>query len=107
MKNPSHKERNAHDALAFLIVECNVPLPYEVAENLSVKDPLYEALVNAWTYKKERESYQTALLCMVINNSQGGKSKITDFMPKRQMTAAEKEAELIANIQAYNANQKQ
>lgn len=105
MPQPS-KDRYAHDALAFLIVECNVPLPFEVAESMTTEDPLYISLVGAFNRRKEREDFRTALLCMVINNSAGGKSKIDDFMPKKKKTATEREEEIRQNIINYNLTQK-
>lgn len=95
-------DKFAHDTLAFLLVECN--LPYELAINLTVDDPLYTALIRTYNRREDRLNGRTALQCMVINNTHGGKSKITDFMPRKQLSVEEREAQIAINVEVYNNN---
>jgi|GEM_PF-4041321 len=97
------KSNYGTDALAFLIVECNVSLPYDVAVNLTSQDPLYTSIVQAWKNRDERADYRNALLCTVMNNSMGGRARLSDFLPKKKLTVVEREAQIKANVLNYNS----
>ena len=78
------KRKSPFDDLAFLIVECNTPLPYEVAIDLNAADPLFEAIVKAWNTKVKREKHNNAFLASCFYNAMGAKPplKPSDFLPR-------------------------
>lgn len=92
--------QSANDLMATLIVECNTPLPYEIAINLTEGDPLFKALMKALERKYRREQESNAFLASCFYNAMGGKTKPSDFLPK---TTAETEAEIKSNFAKYNA----
>src|ERR1700679_1231434 len=95
-------KQSAADILAFLIIECNMPLPSEVGENLSLESPLYQALVRVWNLKNRRAAESNAFLASCIYNAVGGKTKASDFLPKTVESREEEEAALMGNMLAVN-----
>ena len=96
---------SAHDVVAHCIVEGWATLPYDKLMDLSPTDRLYQSLLTAHSRKEERADARTALVCAVLHNSltQGKRLEPKDFMPQKQKTVAEQEAEIRANLLAYNA----
>lgn len=88
--------------MAFGVVELNTPLPFDLLCEMSPTDPLYRALVKAWKEKERRLDNRNAMLCCVIANTQGNKTKPEDFLPKTIKTTEEVESDIKANFQAYN-----
>ena len=99
-------EINAHDLVAFAIVELNVNVPLDTFYNLNPNDKLYRSLVNAWENKQRREDGRIGLLCAVIANSAGSTKNYqpADFMPKKAKTKQDSEVEIKANFEKYNAS---
>ncbi len=97
------EKTSAHSIVAFAVVELNTPLPYDVLCDMSPTDGLYAALIKAWREKELRLDRRTALLCTVIANVQGNKTKIEDFVPSLPKTSEEKEEELKANLIAFSS----
>ena len=95
-------KQSANDTLAFLIVECNVPLPYDVALNLTENDPLFKALFRAWENKRRREKENNAFLASCFYNAMGAKTKPSDFLPPTPKTREEQEVEIKNNILLFN-----
>ena len=93
---------SAHQLLAFLIVECNVSLPYKEALKMDQSDPLFQALVEAWQNKVRREREGEAFLASCIFNANGGKTKPSDFLPQTLKDRVQEENQLRANINAFN-----
>lgn len=92
----------AADALAFLVIECNVPLPYEVAENLILESPLYQALLKAWKAKNRRTQEGHAFLASCIYRAAGVDAKPSDFLPKTMADREEEQRQLRANFEAFH-----
>jgi hypothetical protein len=97
------KTPSAFDIVAFGVINFGVDLPIELLFDMSPDDLLYQALMKAWKDKEEREDRRNALLCCIIANVQGNKTKVEDFMPKTSKTIEETESELKANLMKYNA----
>ncbi len=99
------KKQNAHDLLAWAIVELGIQVPLETFYNMSPNDPLFLALTRAWRIKERRQDSRIALLCAVIANSAGSKKKleIKDFMPKDPILDTQEQEERIKkNFLKYN-----
>jgi hypothetical protein len=104
------KKISAHDVIAFCVVELGCKLPYEVIQELTLTDPLYKSLLEAWKNKESRADARNALLCCIIANCMGGgkkKFEPKDFMPKTPKTIKENETEIKANFLKYMSTKQQ
>lgn len=96
-------DESIHDLVAFAIVNLGVQVDLDFYYKLTPSDPLYSALLKAYSDKLDRENRRVAMICAVIANcTQGGQKKyeIDDFMPKNPV---DEEMKIKANFKAYAA----
>lgn len=81
---------------AFLIIECGVSIDINDIDQLSLQDPLVQALFEAWRVKQDRESERFGLIASITANVAGNKTRSTDFfspLSTRNKTAVRQQNE--------------
>ena len=93
---------SANDVLAFLVINSGTQIPFEVAKDMTLGDPLYIALQKAWENKRMMEDERFARICAVVASCNSTKKfSSDDFMLKKPKTPEEQAAETQANLDKY------
>lgn len=96
---------NGHDLLALLIIEGVTQMPYDVAQELKVGDPLWVALMRRIQEKRKEQDLRFGILASTVANMAGKTAKGTtsaqDFYASLRET---KEEEMIRKNKEVQAN---
>jgi hypothetical protein len=96
------EEQTANDILAYCVVFCNTPVPYEVAREMTFSDPLFIALKKAVKTKMKIEEERFCRICAVIHNANyQNKLNPSDFMAKEPKSQEDIDREIMTNLDRF------